>query len=338
MPRILLLTPRISGVGGIAQHVRQLARRLRRSGYEVEILSSESMDLHLRKGVANIGYAISAALKSISGRFDIVHGHNLPAAIPARAARAEAKILTMHGVYWRQIKLLYGSLLGKAAKLAERMLLNGIDAITAVTLEATKYYLSLGLNAKHIPNAIDLSELPRERERISDPQITYLGRLSKEKGVDLLVKLALNGLKGLVVAGDGPLRRLVENAARRNLLTFLGPLPHRRALKILAGSDVAVLPSREEGVSTTLLEAMALKIPVVATRVGGTIEVARDNREAILVEPEANEIMNAVEYLLEDRGYARRLAENAYYRVVSTFSWDVVQKLYLKLYESVLSR
>jgi len=61
-------------------------------------------------------------------------------------------------------------------------------------------------------------------------------------------------------------------------------------------------------------------------------------REAILVEPEANEIMSAVEYLLEDRGYARRLAENAYHRVVSAFSWDVVQELYLKLYESVLPR
>ena len=336
MPRILLLTPRISGVGGIAQHVRQLARRLRRSGYEVEILSSESMELHLRKGVANIGYAISAALKSISGRFDIVHGHNLPAAIPAKIVKAKARILTIHGIYWRQIKLLYGRLLGEAARLAERQLLSGMDAVTTVTLEAMRYYRSLGLKVKYIPNAIDLSELPREYERISSPQITYLGRLSKEKGADLLVEAALRGLKGLVIAGDGPLRPLIEYAARKGLLTFLGALPRWRALRILAGSDVAILPSREEGVSTVLLEAMALRIPIVATRVCGTIEVVRDGRDAILVNPRAEELVEATNRLLEDRVYARMLAENAYQRVVSIFNWDVIQEAYLRLYESML--
>ncbi|HDD42703.1 MAG TPA: hypothetical protein ENF79_03365, partial [Nitrososphaeria archaeon] len=165
--RILLLTPRISGVGGIAQHVRQLARRLRRSGHDARILSSETMRLQLRKGAANAGYAALAALKALSGSFDIVHGHNLPAAIPARIAKAKARVMTMHGVYWRQIRLLYGRLLGEAARLAERELLSGMDAVTTVTLEAMKYYRSLGLRAKYIPNAIDLSELPRNGERIS---------------------------------------------------------------------------------------------------------------------------------------------------------------------------
>ncbi len=336
-PRILLLTPRISGVGGIAQHVRQLAKRLRRSGYEVEILSSETMGLKLRKGVANIGYALSAALKSAGRRFDVVHGHNLPAAIPVKTSRARVRILTIHGVYWRQIRLLYGPFLGEAAKLAERGLLKGINAITAVTMEAAEHYRSLGFKVRHIPNAIDLSELPESRERVSDPQITYLGRLSREKGVDLLVEAALRGMRGLVIAGDGPLRSLVEHAARRKLLRFLGPLPHRRALRILAGSDVAILPSREEGVSTVLLEAMALKIPVVATKVGGTIEVVRDGYDAVLIDPRVEEVGEAVRTLLEDRGLARKLAVNAYRRVVSTFSWDIVQQQYLKLYHRLLS-
>ncbi len=337
-PRILMLTPRISGVGGIAQHVRQLAKRLRRSGYEVEILSSETMGLKLRKGVANIGYALSAALKSAGRRFDVVHGHNLPTAIPVKNSGARIKILTIHGVYWRQIRLLYGLFLGEAARLAERELLRGIDAITAVTMEAAKHYRSLGYDVKHIPNAIDLSELPKSCERVSDPQITYLGRLSREKGVDLLVKAALKGLKGLVIAGDGPLRSLVEHAARRKLLKFLGPLPRRRALEILAGSDVAVLPSREEGVSTVLLEAMALKIPVVATKVGGTIEVVKDGYDAVLIDPRVEELEKAVRVLLEDRSLAKKLIENAYRRVVSAFNWDIVQRQYLELYYRLLNR
>ena len=142
----------------------------------------------------------------------------------------------------------------------------------------------------------------------------------------------------MVIAGDGPLRSLVEHAARRKLLKFLGPLPRRRALEILAGSDVAVLPSREEGVSTVLLEAMALKIPVVATKVGGTIEVVKDGYDAVLIDPRVEELEKAVRVLLEDRSLAKKLIENAYRRVVSAFNWDIVQRQYLELYYRLLNR
>jgi len=257
--RILLLSPRLSGVGGIAQHVRRLARGLREAGHEVKLVSIETLGVRLRKGLANPGYSMLAALKSTGERFDIVHGHNLPSAPAVKLAKAHARIVTLHGVYSRQIRLLYGGMLGSMAELFERWILRGVDAVTAVSLEAVKYYRSLGLKAVHIPNAIDLSEMPSEAERVSEPQITYLGRLSKEKGVDILVRAALMGLRGIVVAGDGPMRPLVERAAQKGILKFLGPLPRAKALRILAGSDVAILPSREEGVSTVLLEAMALR-------------------------------------------------------------------------------
>jgi len=331
--RILLLSPRISGVGGIAQHVRRLARGLREAGHEVELLSIEVLGVKLRKGLANPGYSVLAALKSPGERFDIVHGHNLPSAPAVKLANARAKILTLHGVYSRQIRLLYGGMLGSIAKLFERWILRGMDAVTAVSLEAVKYYRSLGLKVVHIPNAIDLSELPSEAERISEPQITYLGRLSKEKGVDILIRAALMGLRGIVVAGDGPMRPLIERAAQKGLLKFLGPLPRTKALKILAGSHVAVLPSREEGVSTVLLEAMALKVPIVATRVGGTAEILRHGEDALLVSPDPREIKNAIARLLADTDFARKLTENAYQRLLNNYEWKIVLEKYLELYK-----
>jgi glycosyltransferase involved in cell wall biosynthesis len=133
------------------------------------------------------------------------------------------------------------------AELFERWILRDVDAVTAVSLEAMKYYRGLGLKTAYIPNAINLSEMPSEAERVSDLQITYLGRLSKEKGVDILVRAALMGLRGIVVADDGPMRPLFERTVRKGILKFLGPLPRTKALKILAGSDAAVLPLREEG-------------------------------------------------------------------------------------------
>ena len=106
--KILLLSPRISGVGGIAQHVKQLAKRLGRMGHRVWILSTEAMNLYLKKGLANLGYGTSASLKALGKEYDIVHGHNLPSAIAVKTTKAKARILTLHGVYSKQIEQLYG--------------------------------------------------------------------------------------------------------------------------------------------------------------------------------------------------------------------------------------
>ena len=338
MTRILLLSPRIVGVGGIAQHVRQLAKRLRSCGYEVHLISSETLGLSLRKGLMNPGYALASSAHLLGRGYDVVHGHNLPSAPALKLTDARLKILTLHGIYSRQIGLLYGDALGSIARAVESILLREVDVVTAVTVEAARYYERLGVDVRYIPNAIDLSEMPRDGVRISDPQIIYLGRLSREKGVDLLVEAAMLGLRGVVVAGDGPLRPLIERASRDGLIRYLGPLPRWRALRLLAGSDVAVLPSREEGVSTALLEAMALKIPVVATRVGGNLEVVRDGVDGILVRPDASELVDAVERLLMDRDYAGRLSRNAFRRVLENYSWDKVFMEYLKLYRSVSDR
>lgn len=324
-------------MSGIAQHVRCLARRLSAEGHEVRLISSETLGTPRIKGAANLLYAAASPLKALHGLYDVAHGHNLPAAPALKLAKARAKILTIHGLYHRQVRLLHGKLAGRAALLAESIAARWADALTAVSKSAANYYASLGARAEHIPNAVELAEMPREPERVSEPQVAYLGRLSREKGVDLLVEAAArHGLRGVVVAGEGPLKPLVERAASRGLLRFLGPLPRRRALKVLAGSDAAVLPSKEEGVSTTLLEAMALKVPLVATRTGGNLEVLSHRVDGLLVERSPEAIAEAVEELLRDRGLAERLAENAYKKVVGEYSWDVVAPRYLRLYEELL--
>ena len=132
------------------------------------------------------------------------------------------------------------------------------------------------------------------------------------------------------------MRPLIEKAAQKGLLKFLGTLPRARALKILAGSDVAVLPSREEGVSTVLLEAMALKVPIVATRVRGTIEILRHGEDALLVNPDPYEIKEAVMKLLTQVGLAKKLSVNAYQRLIGNYDWDTIQRKYLTLYERLL--
>ncbi len=330
-----MLAPRSGGVGGIAQHVRGLVRRLESMGHRVLLISSETLHAPRPRLLANPIYSLLAALRSLKGRYDVAHGHNLPTAPALQLAHAEAKILTLHGLYSKQVSALHGGVLGRVAEAVEAAVARRFQ-LTAVSEEAARHYGRIGARVVHIPNAVELSEMPGDRWRIQSPQVTYLGRLSWEKGVDLLLEAVELGLRGLVVAGDGPMRGEVEKAARKGLLRYLGPLPRARALRLLAGSDLTLLPSRMEGLSTTLLEAMALRVPVVATRVGGTVEVVRDGVEALLVEPRAEEIIEAAGRLLSDRPLAERLTENAYRRVREKYSWEKVAGRYLELYFNML--
>lgn len=336
--KILLLSPRISGVGGIAQHVKVLARKLHNKGFTVKILSAEFLKIPNIKNLANLLYGSTSYLKTVLGEeYDIMHGHNLPT-LPSLLSSSSRKLLTLHGVYSKQVGMLHGPLLGYLSGIIERTFLKKLDALTTVSKEAARYYQSLGLTVEHIPNAIDLSDLPNESERISDPQIVYLGRLSYEKGVDLLIQASLRyDLRGLVVAGDGPLRRYFMKAHEKKMLTYLGPLPRWRALKILAGSDAAVLPSRQEGISTFLLEAMALKIPVVASRVGGNIEIIRENLDGLLIEPDPQQLSKAVKNILTRAVHVDEIVEEAYKRIITEYNWDKVLERYLDVYKKLTS-
>lgn len=117
-----------------------------------------------------------------------------------------------------------------------------------------------------------------------------------------------------VVCGDGPLLGSVRAAvARRGLvspLVYPGFVPGARAL--LAGADAFVLASREEALGSSLLEAMAAGVPVVATAAGGVPEVVEDGRTGLLVPPgDAAALAAAVDRLLDDRALAARLAAAA---------------------------
>jgi glycosyltransferase involved in cell wall biosynthesis len=113
---------------------------------------------------------------------------------------------------------------------------------------------------------------------------------------------------------------------------FTGQLPRQEALKIVKGSDVFVLPSIHEGLSTALLEAMALEVPVVATRVGGNTEIVTDGETGLLVDPNPKDIINAISKLLEDKKYAMTLAKKAYQKILEKYSWKIVYRKYMEIY------
>ena len=97
-----------------------------------------------------------------------------------------------------------------------------------------------------------------------------------------------------------------------------------------------IQPSLAEGVSSTLLEAMACKTPIVATKVGGNVEVIEHDKSGILVDAESCQNMAAsVLDLLSDKEKAEKLREESFRRV-QKYDWSHVGNLYLNIYESLL--
>ena len=125
-------------------------------------------------------------------------------------------------------------------------------------------------------------------------RLVCVGRMTSEKGHRDLIE-AIGHLDSLdecpdlrvTFIGDGPLRETLESQARgieRHRIEFLGM--QRNPLPYVAASDAFVLPSHFEGMPNVVLEAMALKIPVIATRAGGTIELERDKPTVFWSEPD----------------------------------------------------
>lgn len=145
----------------------------------------------------------------------------------------------------------------------------------------------------------------------------------------------------LVIIGEGALRQPALNLLKRAALLDLAWLPGERAdiPELMRGFDLFVLPSLAEGISNTILEAMATGLPIVATRVGGNPELVEEGHTALLVpanDPPA--MAAAIEVYADDA--AKRAQHGAAGRAAAEarFSLDTMVSAYMKIYDRVLRR
>ena len=105
---------------------------------------------------------------------------------------------------------------------------------------------------------------------------------------------------------------------------------------LICGSDVLIQPSLVEGISSTILESMACKTPVIASNVGGNLELIINKENGFLTEPDDyDKIIKNLNILLSDKKYAKTITENAF-KTVQNYDWKFIGTKYLKLYSSLL--
>jgi glycosyltransferase involved in cell wall biosynthesis len=171
--------------------------------------------------------------------------------------------------------------------------------------------------------------------------------LHPEKGQEYLFRAlprllaATGGRLRLLVAGAGPFREAYEREVSvlgiGGAVRFLGFRVD--IARILAVSDVVVLPSVAEAFGLVLAEAMAMQRAVVATRVGGIPELVEDDVTGILVPPASPEALaGAVLSLLRDPPRRMRLGEAGRRRVIEIFRFETMMKRYEALYDRLLSQ
>jgi glycosyltransferase involved in cell wall biosynthesis len=173
--------------------------------------------------------------------------------------------------------------------------------------------------------------------------IGTVGSLGIEKGHIYLLEAAsqiLGIVKDLrfLIIGDGPLRKPLEEKSEKlgieKEVIFMGQ--RKDIPELLMAMDIFVLPSVREGLPMALLEAMAAKRPVIATRVGAIPKVIENEGIGVLVEPkDAIGLRDAIMNLLNDPARMSLLARGGFDRIYTDFSSDKMGKQYLELYEEI---
>jgi glycosyltransferase involved in cell wall biosynthesis len=366
-----------SKFGGDSVLVLELARAARESGFRVDILASDPrfqelireegfglVDLDvLRREIRPVAdLAALGRLTQILRRssYDIVHTHtSKPGVIGRLAATLTGVPGVMHTVHLFGFHEESGPVATGVYSRVERAASHWCDRIVTVSEYHRDWALRLGIGTPDrvvaIPNGVPTrrasgsrppSQVRAELGLTDELAIVSTGRLAEQKGLEYLIRAIPllgpdRGRVRVLLAGDGPLLEPLTTLARE-----LGVLDEVRFLgfrsdvgDLLSAADLVVLPSLWEGLSISLLEAMAAGRPVVTTDIGSNREVTRDGAVASLVPPkDPGALARAIRRLVTDPARRDELGRLGRDEQRSRYTMERMLGSYLEEYEGLLGR
>ncbi len=353
-------------MGGLEQVVVRLCEAGRRQGVEPRVIAfgrdGAVRDELRQKGIPvdYLGMVRGMSPQAIHGigqalrnnQIDVVHAHDLGPWLNAVSARALSprtravatfhQIATPSGLNW-------------GASLAASLMTDALIACGDEVKTCVKGWAPPTTPVELIGNGVPLGALPTPADRAEARRVLklpegarvfgYLGRLHPEKGTDLLIDAFTREFVRehdrdvhLVLIGTGDW----EPALRERLARTGHPRVHFAgeivdASRLLPALDVYVQPSRREGRSLSMMEAMAAALPTVAQALPAIRELHEEDRTALLVPPGAADFARPMRRLIEDGDLRSRLGMQARERV-QRFSVDAMAEQYASLYRRVSRR
>ena len=360
---ILQILPELN-VGGVETGTRDLAKHLVKMGHKSVVVSNGGTLVDEIESQGSKHYALPVHKKSIFAilwlvpklveiirkeEIDIVHARSrVPAYIAFFASRLTGKVFitTCHGYYKTHFASRVMSW-GKLVICPSQVIANHMNKDFGLPLERIKL----------VPRGVDL-----ERFRFISPDnkqsdvfnIGIIGRLSPLKGqayflramARVLRQVFSPSIKVWIVGGASAsheaykreLHVLVNRLGLRHCTEFLGT--KQDIATVLSGLNLLVLASvRHEAFGRVVIEAQAAGVPVIATRVGGIVDIIDDNLTGILVAPgDVEGLAEAIIKIIKNKSTAVYLAKNAYKRLKQKFTLEIMVKNTLKVYKEALSK
>lgn len=364
--------------GGAPKRIHEFSKCLARRGHEVHIFgfkwwgSGEELErdgvtlhgicnpvlLHV-KGRRSMGEAVYFSSMVfpylVKHRFDVIDCNEPPYlhCYPVKVScllRKMPLIITCHEVwnsYWHE----YLGALGVIGKIVERNVKGLSDKLIAVTNYVKNSLIRMGVNEKTIyvvPNGVDFKGLQEVAPSLEDLDVIFVGRLVKQKKVDVLIR-SISFLKKEVpdlkigIIGDGPerrhLERLSEKVGVKMDIKFFGDIyDSNEVMSIMKSSKVFVYPTAPEGGwSLAILEANACGLPVVTVKhgkIGASAEIIKNGYNGLLVEESSPELIaEKIKLILLDDRVRVEMGKNSK-NFAKEHDWEKMVDLVEKVYET----
>jgi glycosyltransferase involved in cell wall biosynthesis len=223
------------------------------------------------------------------------------------------------------------------------------DEVILVDPSQKQYFLERGFsedNISVIRNGVDINLFsPNNSKRESDENVdfVYVGRLSYDKGVHLLLDAfqeyhSENPKTRLTLIGDGMLKHQLDGCVDDGSICWLGAIEHNEIPSVLQKMDAFVIPQNIGGLGLSVLEAMGCGLPVITTAIGETVRLLGKD-EGILVEPKnVKAIVEAMRVLAEDRKLRRKMGMQCRKKVEENYSWQTQIGQIEEVYKSAIER
>lgn len=359
--------------GGVEELTRKLAREYKKRGLDVYIISSKppkSKTHELVDGIPVWRFNFFTPAKRVYNliRFFIFFPYELiKLIILVKKIDPQLIHIQCNGnniFYFEKIKkilkiplidTLQGEIHGDDFKLYQtspfaiknlKNILKCADFVTAcskIALEAANSFFNVKNKSQVVFNGIDLSEIKRSHHKLAKKQnyIFALGRLTQNKGFDLLVK-AFHKFQqkhpdiNLVIGGDGPLKESLEKFIKKNSLEkkvlLPGKLSRVEVSSYLSGSLFVVIPSLYEAFGIVALEGLAAGKAILATKYGGPAEFITGKIGRIFDPKDQKDFVSSLEWMSKNH---QKLEKNSK-KLVHYFDWKNIAAEYIKIYERVL--
>ena len=364
-------------LGGVESHVYHLAMDLSKTGISTEVfttdLQRDTPFTRLEDGCLSLPFPVRRfrATKYL----DLPHGLGILAPSMARALLRDRPDI-IHAHAYGYFPMFAGGLaemicgvplvvtphsdpgLGSLSKrlfdwAMPPITLRRAHRVIALTAIEQQHLQQLGVapgRIRIIPNGVDLNEfadLPGRSRSSDETHLLFVGRCyPRQKGLEHLVKatalLSSRRKVRLSIVGEdwggvASLQTMSKALGVEEQVTFTGPVPRGEVIRSYAGADIFVLPSLFEPFGIVLLEAMAAGLPIVASRVGGIVDVVEEGKTALLVPPgNSQALAEALDRVISDASLRRRMGDAARRRVLA-YSWSRLLPRILEVYEEAIA-